>query len=108
MPVIRRVVLVTTANALTGLKFSVQPRPFLLSLYIASTTAGDSFGLSIGNTDVVVQGTTCNVIAAAGVIDTDRDQMLFRELCGAGEIFMPQTLTTSVLSLLVIEPLPVG
>jgi hypothetical protein len=36
-------------------------------------------------------------------VDTDRDQLLFREMCPAGEMFMPLNMTADMAVLLVIE-----
>ena len=95
MPSIRQPVNATTTNALQGVKFAViPPGGAVLNMWAASATNGDSFGLSIGNQDIVVQGTEMNVEASADVIDTDRDQVVFNEVVPGGELFLPVTLTT--------------
>lgn len=103
MPAIIRTVTADTENALEGLKFSVLNGPALLSLYASGATEGDNISLSIGNTDILVDGEV-NVEAASGVVDTDRDAMLVQELVPAGKIYMAVDLTTSVKYVLLIEP----
>jgi len=50
--------------------------------------------LSIGDRDIVVNGTEMNIEVAADVIDTDRDQCVFNEVVGPGQLFLPVTVTT--------------
>jgi len=105
MPAIRVSVAATTADALNGLKFKVQGRPALVTLYAAGDNAGNLVSLSVGTRELLVNAAG-NIQAAAGVIDTDRDQILFRDTAPPGEYFMPVTLAGAVLNaLLVIEPL---
>lgn len=92
----------TTADALNGLNFKVQPTPALVSLYASGATEGDTVGFSVDSNQYLVNG-ECNVEAASGVVDIDRDQMLFREPVPPGEYFLPATLTADVKFLLVIE-----
>lgn len=95
MPSIRQRVAATTGNALATAKFRIVPASgALLSLWVAGVTATDSYGLAIGNQDIVVQGTTVNIEVSADVIDVDRDQIVFQEPIPGGELFMPFTLTT--------------
>lgn len=104
MPAIRiNNVAAGTADALTGLKFKVQPRPFLLSLFASTPTAGALVSLSVGNREILVNA-QCNVEIVADAIDTDRDQILWREMCPPGEIFVPVAAQIANL-LVVIEPL---
>lgn len=102
MPSIRRNAAGTTADALTGLQFKIQYAPFLASLYASGATEGDVVSFSVGSNQYLVNAQV-NVESASGVVDTDRDQVLFREMCPAGEIFMPMTMTAAVQFLLVIE-----
>jgi len=104
MPAIRlNNVAAGTADALNGLKFKVQPRPFLLSLFGSTAVAGGTLSLSVGNREVLVNAPV-NVEAVADAIDTDRDQILWREMCPAGEIFLPVGAQICNF-LVVIEPL---
>jgi len=106
MPTIRRNLTASpTENALEGLKFSVQNGAALVSLYAATATAGESLSFSVNNQDVVVDATV-NVQAAAGVIDTDRDQIMFREAVPPGKYFLRIPAMAAAFDYqLVIEPL---
>lgn len=98
MPTIRPAgVGATTPDALSNIKFSVVPfGGALLNSWVASVTSGDTFGISIGDRDLIVNGSECNIEVSADVIDIARDQVLFNELIGGGQLFMPVTLTTEL------------
>jgi len=104
MPAIKIIIPATTQDALNGLRFKVQSRPALVSLYASGATEGDLVSFSVDSQAFLVDGAV-NVEAASGVVDTDRDQILFREPVPAGEYFLPATLTADVNALLVIEQL---
>jgi len=97
----------TSADALNGRKYSKNDFFAALTLFAACETSGDSLGFSVGSTEIIVAGTVVNVRAGANILDTDRDQLLFRERVGGGQYFMPMTMTTSMIAMLVIEPLQV-
>ena len=102
MPAIKRTNVVTTEDALLGLKFKVLQRPALVSLFASGVTATDKISLSVGGTTVLDLANP-NVESAADVIDTTRDGVLFNERVPPGELFMPITATTAVNFLLVID-----
>lgn len=104
MPSIMRNIPATTADALNGLQFKVQPRPTLVSLYASTQTEADTISFSVDANQLVINAEP-NVEAATGVVDVDRDQILFREPAPAGEFFLPATVTTDTKFLLVIEQL---
>lgn len=85
----------TTTDALANRKFNIIPQQgAVVNLWASSVTNGDTFGLSIGDRDIVVNGTEMNIEAAADVIDIHRDQMVFSEVVGPGQLFLPVTVTT--------------
>lgn len=97
MPSLYFRVTATTTDALSNRKFSVvPPRGAILNAWLSAATATDTYGLSIGDRDIMVNGSVANVEAAASVVDTDRDQTIFNELVGGGQLFLPVTLTTRV------------
>lgn len=104
MPSIRRSTSGTTQDALNGLRFKVQARPALVSLYAVGATEGDSLSFAVDSQEFM-SNAQANVESASGVVDTDRDQLLFREPVPAGEYFLPLTMTTNMQWLLVIEQL---
>lgn len=84
----------TSTDAMANRKFNVIPEGgAVLNLWASGATAGDTFGLSIGDRDICVNGTELNIEVSADVVDTDRDQLIFNEVVGPGQIFLPVTAT---------------
>lgn len=85
-------------------KFNVIPEPgAILNLWGAGVTGTDSFGISVGDKDIMVDGSLLSIEISADVIDNDRDQLLFNEVVGPGQIFLPVTVTTEAQFLLNIR-----
>ena len=84
MPAIKRQITAATENALTNLRFTRPKRPTLVSLWASSATAGEDLSFSVDDL-VVADSCEINLEAANQVIDVQRDQILFREPCPAGE-----------------------
>lgn len=90
----------TSTNALTGLTFNtIPPGGAIINAWVSGATASDNFGLKIGDREIVTQGTECNIEISADVIDVARDQMVFNEVVGPGELKMPVTATAEVQAL---------
>jgi len=105
VPTIRRQLTAATENALEGLKFSVQNGPSLVSIYAATATATETLSFSVNNQDVLVDAPV-NVQASADVLDTDRDQVLFREPVPAGKFYLRVPAVAGEFDyMIVIEPL---
>jgi len=97
MPIIRDRVTSTTTDALSNKKFNViGGRGAFLNAWFSGATAGDAVGLSVGNNDVLVYAAPINVEASTYILDTDRDQVLFNEPVGPGQMYLPMTLTTAI------------
>ena len=95
MPSLRFNVSATTTDALANRKFAVVPAGgAILNVWAATVTVTDTFGLSIGDRDIMVNGSLMNIESSADVVDTDRDQLIFNELVRGGQLFLPVTLTT--------------
>lgn len=103
MPAIMRNIPATIADALTGLNFKVQNRPALVSLFVSTETEADTVSFLV-NSLSFLEDAEPNTEAATGVVDTTRDQILFREGVPAGEYRLPATVTTDIKYLLNIEP----
>lgn len=96
-----------STNAMNGLTFEDIPEGgALLSLYAAGVTVLDTIGLSVGSERFLVDANV-NIEISADVVDTDRDQILFREPVPEGKLFLPVSVTTALNWLLVLE-YPVG
>jgi len=97
MPSLRFIVPATTTDAMANRKFNVIPAGgAILNVWATSVTVTDTWGISVGDRDIVVGGSVANVTSAAGVVDTDRDQVVFNEQVDGGQIFLPATLTTDM------------
>jgi len=103
MPAIKRVNVGTTTDALNGLKFKVQSRPALVTLFATCVTATDTISFAVGSSEIVVNASP-NIESSADVVDNDRDGILFQERVPPGEYFIAITATTAVNFLLVIDP----
>lgn len=103
MPSIKRVNVATTTDALNGLKFKVQARPALVTLFASAVTATDRISFSVGSNEVLVDASP-NIESSADVVSADRDTILFQERVPAGEYFLSVTATTAINFLLVIDP----
>lgn len=91
-----------TSNALDGKKFQKLDAPALISLYGSTAANGGTLSFSVGSEDFL-KDAEVNVEASADVVDTDRDQLLFREPVPAGEMFL-EVGAQICNYLLVIEP----
>lgn len=97
MPSLRFIVPATTTDAMANRKFNVIPAGgAVLNMWGTSVTITDTFGISVGDRDIVVGGSVANVTSAAGVVDISRDQLVFNEIVTGGQIFLPCTLTTDM------------
>jgi len=94
----------TNADLFSNLKFAdIPPRGALLNMYVSGDDAVDTFGISVGDRDLIAGGTECNLETGVNVIDVERDQVLFNEPVGGGHIFVPVTATTEINVMLAIR-----
>jgi len=68
----------TTANIYDGLRFDTLVGPALISIWASVQDSGDTLAFSVGDQEFMVDATP-NVEVGVFVVDTDRDQVLFRE-----------------------------
>lgn len=101
----RLLVSATTSDALADQDIRTVEVPSVVNLWATSVTVTDTIGLRLDKTVIMDEG-TCNVSAAAlGMVDTDRDQLVFQSVVGAGTLRIPVTVTTSAIFLLSVEPI---
>lgn len=94
----------TTADAIANEEIRRVARPSIVNLWAASATNGDQIGLLLNRTEIMPSD-ECNVEAAADVIDTSRDQLVFNTRVGRGELRVPiPAVTTELQFLLSVEP----
>lgn len=104
MPTVKLVVNATTTDALANNTFNViPPGGAIINGWFSGATVDDAVGLKIGDRDIMVQGTTVNIEGSADVCDTSRDQLVFSEVVGPGQLYMPVTVTTELQALLHIR-----
>ena len=95
MPSLRFRVSATTSDALANRKFAVVPAGgAIINMWVSGVTGTDSFGISIGDRDIMVDGSLISIEVSADVIDVGRDQVVFNEVIGGGQLFLPVTVTT--------------
>jgi len=101
----RVLVSATTADALANEEIREIVEPSSVSLWASAVTVTDTIGLQLGRT-IIMEAGTANVSAAAlGQISTNEDQLVFGTLVGPGTLRLPIVVTTSLIFLLVVEPL---
>jgi len=107
MPSLRFRVSTTTPDAMSNRKFNIIPAfGAVLNLWGAGVTGTDSFGISVGDRDIMVDGSLLSIEISADVIDVDRDQLVFNEVVDGGQIFLPVTVTTEAQFLIHLRYLP--
>lgn len=90
MPVIKGNAAAATGDALANVKFAdIGGNGAIVNMWISCAANGGTFGVSIGDRDLIVAGTEANVEVAADSIDTSRDQVLFDEVVEPGHLYLP-------------------
>lgn len=107
MPSLRKRVTAVSGDILANDQLSHIAEPgAVINIWAAGVTNSDDLGVLIGNRVLIPQGTDVNIEAAADVIDTDRDQILFNEVVGPGKLQIPVgAVTTEMQVLISIKPL---
>lgn len=105
MPTVKLVVNATTTDAMANNTFNViPPGGAIINGFFSGATVDDAVGLKIGDRDIMVQGTTVNIEEAADVCNCNgRDQLIFNEVVGPGQLYMPVTVTTELQAVLHIR-----
>jgi len=98
-------ILAVTNDALADQDIRNIREPSVINLWAASVTNGDLVGLRLDGTIIMDDG-ECNIEISADVIDTDRDQLVFDTVVGAGTLSVPvPTVTTELQFLVSVEPI---
>lgn len=80
-------------------------QPSIVDMWCSCVTNGDTVGLLLNKTEIMPAGEV-NIEAAADVIDTDRDQCVFSEVVGAGQLRVPvAAVTTELQFILSVRPI---
>lgn len=96
MPTIKFQATASADDALSGRKFKTIPETgAILNLWATGDDEGDSVGLSIGDREIMVES-PCNLETQSGTVKINEDQLIFNEIVGGGELFMPLSVTTAM------------
>lgn len=95
-----------TNDALADQDIRTVEVPSVVNLWATSVTVTDQLGLRLDKTVIMDDGTVNVAAAALGMVDTDRDQLLFNTVVGPGTLRLPvSTLTTSAIIMISVEPI---
>lgn len=102
----RLLISAVTNDALADQDIRTIEVPSIVNLFATSVTVTDQIGLRLDKTVIMDDGTVNVSAAALGMVDTDRDQLLFNTVVGAGTLRLPvPTLTTSCIIVISVEPI---
>lgn len=95
----------TTNDALSDQDIRSVESPSVVNLWATTVTVTDTIGLRLDKTIIMDDGTANVSAAAAGMIDTGRDQLVFDTVVGPGTLRLPVTVGTSAIYLISVEPI---
>ena len=102
----RLLVSAVTGDALADEDIRNVEVPSEVNMWATSVTVTDEIGLRLDKTIIMDAGTANVSAAAVGMVDTDRDQLVFNSLVGEGRLRVPvPTLTTSLIFIISVEPI---
>jgi len=102
----RLLVSAVTGDALADENIRNVDVPSEVNMWATSVTVTDQIGLDLDSTIIMAAGTANVAAAAVGMVDTDRDQLVFNSLVGEGRLRVPvPTLTTSLIFIISVEPI---
>jgi len=105
MPSRRLLVSATTGDAIANQDIRNVRHPSVVNLWATTVTVTDTIGLELDSTIIMAAGTANVAAAAVGMVDTDRDQLVFDTIVGEGTLRVPvPILTTSLIFLISVEP----
>jgi len=100
----RLLVAATTNDALSDQDIREILEPSVVNLWASAVTVTDTIGLRLDKTIVMDDGTANVSSAAVGMVDTDRDQLVFDTVLGPGTLRLPCTVTAALIFLISVEP----
>ncbi len=101
----RLLVSVTTNDALADQDIRTVEVPSIVNMWATSVTITDTVGLRLDKTVIMDDGTVNVSAAALGMVDSDRDQLVFNSVVGAGTLRVPVAVTTSAIFIISVEPI---
>lgn len=101
----RKVVTVVSGDAIADDEIRRVEMPSRVNLWATCVTKGDKLSLFLNKVEIYPSD-NMNIEAAADVIDTDRDQLVFGAVVGAGQLRVGiAAVTTELQFLLSVEPI---
>lgn len=100
----RMLVSATTNDALSDQDIREILAPSIVNLWASAVTVTDTIGLRLDKTIIMDDGTANVSAAALGMIDVNRDQLVFNSVVGVGTLRLPCTVTASLIFLISVEP----
>ena len=101
----RLLVSVTTNDAIADQDIRTVEVPSVVNMWASAVTVTDTIGLRLDKTVIMDDGTANVSAAAVGMVDTDRDQLVFNSVVGPGTLRVPVTVTTSAIFIISVEPI---
>ena len=101
----RLLVSATTGDALSDQDIRNVEVPSIVNLWASAVTVTDVIGLRLDKTVIMDDGTANVSAAALGMVDTERDQLVFDSVVGEGRLRLPVTVTTSLIFIISVEPI---
>jgi len=102
----RLLVSAVSADALADEDIRNVDVPSVVNLWASAVTVTDEIGLRLDKTVIMDAGTANVAAAAVGMVDTDRDQLVFNSIVGPGRLRINvPVLTTSLIFLISVEPI---
>jgi len=109
MASLRLLVSAVNPNVISARNIRLIERPSVVNLWASCVTVTDTIGLNLGKIALMDQSTMNIHAAALGLVHSDADQLIVDSIVGpgAGDLeVVVNTLTTSLIFLLSVEPLP--
>lgn len=101
----RLLVSATTNDALADQDIRTVEAPSVVNMWATAVTVTDTIGLRLDKTIILDDGTANVSAAAVGMVDTDRDQLVFNSVVGPGTLRVPVIVTTSAIFVISVEPI---
>lgn len=103
---VRRILVTAVTNdAIATEEIRRVERPSVVDMWASTDDEGDTLGLLLNKTEIMPTGRV-NVEAASGVVDTNRDQCVFGEVVGAGQLRVPASVVTAAVEfILSVKPI---
>jgi len=102
----RLLVAAVTNDALADQDIRTVEVPSVVNLFATCVTITDTIGLRLDKTIIMDDGSLNISAAALGFVDSDRDQLVFNSVVGAGTLRVPVAiLNTSLIFIISVEPI---